>query len=782
MQNNYTKSVQDSIDYAYEIAREKGSNHVGTEHLLYGISKAEEGIATELLNDYGVTSDKIFVLIKQESAKKNLKLTETGKYKEIFALSEENRKKLELKEFGTEFLLFGIMKQAESSAVSILKQLCKDFQGLFNELLKVINSLSADTENELDNSALSSYGRNLNELAKNGKIEKIIGRDKEIQRIIQVLGRKNKNNPCVIGDAGVGKTAIVEGLAYNIVKGDVPQELKNKHIISLDLSLMIAGSKYRGEFEERIKKILEEAENLPDVILFIDEIHTIIGAGSAEGTLDVANILKPVLARGDIKIIGATTINEYRKHIEKDEALERRFQKVLVEEPTKAETLEILKGIKGSYEKFHNVLISDEVLLYVVEVSGRYINSRCFPDKAIDLLDETCAYCKSLVANKKSKNAKEDDKEPIDDNNFEEAIKLAKKAEKKTNEVALNKSVREITTQDVAKVLSNMIDIPVDEISKDEISKLKNLESNLSKQIIGQEEAIKLLSKAVKRGRSGIKDPKKPIGSFLFLGPTGCGKTETCKALAKLVFNSEDDIIKFDMSEYMEKHSVSKLIGAPPGYVGYEEGGLLTERVSKKPYSIVLFDEIEKAHPDIFNVLLQVLDEGTLTDSNGRKVDFKNTIIILTSNIGAKELFTNKKLGFTNTNSKSEKEDTKKSVMSEIKKSFNPEFINRLDEIVIFNKLTKEDIEKIADILIKETLSRISGKIDVIIDADLKNKIIDEGFSEEYGARPLKRSIKTYIENPIADYLIEHNSKRENCISVSYENGEVKIKWKNLEM
>ena len=775
MKNNYTKLVKEAIEIARGKAIEKNSNFIGTEHMLYAISSLEDCVASKILLNHGVTSTIIDSLIEKEKGRKKNNIEFSSKLKSIFDSCEDMCEKADILEYGTEHILFEIVKQKESSAINILNASVKDFQNLFDNIVEVVNSseMQEDThQSSFETSYLKQYSQNLNELAKDGIIERLIGRDEEITRVEQILGRKSKNNPCIVGEAGVGKTAIVEGLAYNIVHGNCPEFLKDKEIISLNLASLIAGSKYRGEFEERIKKVLKEIQDEKRYILFIDEIHTIIGAGSGEGSLDVANILKPFLTSGEFRIVGATTIKEYRKYIEKDEALERRFQKVLIEEPTIEETKNILIGIKESYEDYHNVEISNEVISHVVEMSGRYINSRSFPDKAIDLLDETCTFCKNKgKTNKKSETTIVDDKTEIE--SFEDKVKGLKNKKLNKSSKASAKKVK-VELSDVDKVLSNMTNIPVDEFSKDEIYKLKNLEKSLKEAIIGQDEAITSLSKAVKRGRSGIKDPKKPIGSFLFLGPTGCGKTETCKALAKNVFNKEDDIIRFDMSEYMEKHSVAKLIGAPPGYVGFEEGGLLTEKVLKKPYSIVLFDEIEKAHPDIFNILLQVLDDGILTDSNGRKVDFKNTIIILTSNIGAKELFSSKKLGFSSENEV--KGDNKKNVISEVKKEFNPEFINRLDEIIIFNKLTRDDILKIAELLISKTQERIKDKITIKITDNLKKEIINQGFSEEYGARPLKRAIQNLVENPVADYLIENRQGRKSVISLDYINGEVKIK------
>ncbi len=774
MSYRYISKIEEIINNAKKYALEKNSSFIGTEHLLYALSSYKDGMASQLLEEVGVKANQIDKLIIKMPGRKKSNIDYSPKYIEVFELCEEMCDKSGMKSYGTELILFSIMKQIESNAVNILKTLCKEFEILFEGVSKLVNDMAIKgIEDEMQmESVLQVYGKNLTELASKNKLEKVIGRENETKRVIDILGRKTKNNPCIIGEAGVGKTAIVEGLAQSIVDKSVPNWLLDKEIYELNLSLLVAGSKYRGEFEDRLKLVLDEVKKKENIILFIDEIHTIIGAGSAEGALDAANIIKPVLARGEIKVIGATTIKEYRKHIEKDDALSRRFQKIIIEEPNEEQTLSILNGIKPSYEQFHNIIISDDVIKFIIKSSKRYINNRFFPDKAIDLLDESCTFAK----NNHIKNAKKETKN--EELSFEEELKNSCKKVKVKKEKQVKKI--ELTKNDVAKVLSEMCMVPVDEITKNDISKLKNLQNDLSKLIIGQDEAISKISKAVKRGRSGVNDPKKPIGTFLFLGPTGCGKTETCKALAKLVFNSEDDIIRIDMSEYMEKYSVSKLIGSAPGYVGYEEGGVLTEKVNKKPYSIVLFDEIEKAHTDIFNILLQVLDEGYLVDSNGRKVDFRNTIIVLTSNIGAKELFSKKEFGFSTLNSSNDKkEEIKKNVMSEVKKVFNPEFINRLDEIIIFNKLEKEDIKKIAELIINDTKKRIEDKVKIEISENLKNEIVKEGFSEEYGARPLKRAIQKLVENPIADYLIESSEKHQSHISLDYKNGEVKILTKN---
>ncbi len=766
MDYKITKLLEEALDSADFFAKSVGSKYIGTEHMLYGIIDVQEGIAFRILSEAGVDRLKVASFVLIDKKRKTKKVSFSPKLNDAFEKADELRKNIGLEEFGTEVLLFSMLKQIDNNAIQILKEVCVDFQELFNKLTKVVNdTLIQNTEKIMEEAnSLNIYCRNLNELVSKEKIGEVFGRDKEIERILQILSRKEKNNPCLIGEAGVGKTAIVEGLVYNIVKGNVPQKFKDNIIYAVDISSMIAGSKYRGEFEDRLKRVIEDATANPNVILFIDELHTIIGTGSAEGSLDAANILKPLLARGELRIIGATTTEEYRKKIEKDSALERRFQTILVEEPTKEETKNILTKIKPLYEKYHNVVISNEVIDEIIDLSNRYIHDRFFPDKAIDILDEVC----SLTNNYKKRLQNETNKDEEDLDFFEKL-----NATKKDNNEKKAIKPKEIKIEDVRKVVSKISNVPVESLSKNEYAKLQSLENNLKKQIIGQDNAISLLAQAIKRGKSGVKDPKKPIGSFIFLGPTGCGKTETCKALAREIFNNENDIIRFDMSEYMEKHSVSKLIGAPPGYVGYEEGGLLTEKVRKKPYSIVLFDEIEKAHPDLFNILLQVLDDGMLTDSEGRKVDFKNTVIIMTSNIGAKEFSQNKKVGFNSEND-SEFEEIKKNVKSELKKTFSPEFINRIDDVIIFNKLNKDDIEKITQILVKQTLKRLE-EYNINVSKNLINQIVSEGFSKEYGARPIKRAIKDLIENPLADFIIESEGKNKT-IYMDYVNGKTKIK------
>ena len=774
MDYKYTKSVQRALDCAKEFAQNLGSEYIGSDHILYGLIESEESMAYEVLQKYGVTKFKVLSMIEKTGRSKKRNLSYSPRTIEMFDIAHDVCKTISSEYIGSEVLLFAMLKQIDSSAVEILKKCSNDFQEMFSDLTKIINEMVTQSAEDLfdEKTVLSTYGRNLNDLVQKNKIGDVFGREKEIDHVFQVLLRKTKNNPCLVGEAGVGKTAIVEGLAYKIVHNTAPHVFKNAIIYTLDISSMIAGSKYRGEFEERLKKALDEASSNPNIILFIDELHTIIGTGSAEGSLDAANILKPILARGELRLIGATTIDEYRKHIEKDSALERRFQKVFIEEPTKEETKEILINLKGSYEDFHNVIISEEIIDDVIELSSRYIHDRFFPDKAIDVLDEVCSLTNSKQKESKKDTIKAQIDTAIENNDVLEAIKLNQKIGAK------NQSVKrvEVKGDTVRNIISNWSGIPVGNISNNEYKVLANLEKKLKEEIIGQDKAIELVSKAIKRGKSGIKDPKKPIGSFLFLGPTGCGKTETCKALARELFGNEESIIRFDMSEYMEKHSVSKLIGSPPGYVGYDEGGQLTERVRKKPYSIVLFDEIEKAHPDIFNILLQILDDGILTDSNGRKTDFKNTIIIMTSNIGAREFSINKKLGF-NSESKDDYKEIEKNVMNALKKDVNPEFINRIDEIIVFNKLSREDIKTIAKQLISKTLNRLN-EIDVLIDDSIIEEVSNQGFSDEYGARPVKRAIQRLVENPLADYIIDSKGAKRSIVLL-YKNGTTKIELSN---
>ncbi len=710
-------------------------------------------------------------------------------------------------------MLIGIIKEGDSVAVRILINLNVNIKTIYEDILKVINETDSE-ENKIKNKnpkekestsfsqtpTLNQFGIDLTKMSKEGKLDKIIGRNEEIDRVIQILTRKTKNNPCLIGEPGVGKTAIAEGLAVKIAMGEVPQMLRNKRVVNLDISSMVAGSKYRGDFEERIKKSLAEVKKAGDVILFIDEIHTIVGAGSAEGAIDAANILKPILARGEVSLIGATTIDEYRKYIEKDAALERRFSPVVIEEPSIKSTIEILQGIRDKYEAHHNVSITDEAISSAVELSVRYITDRFLPDKAIDVIDEAASNARMIKYTRPEKlktlekgleEIIAEKKEAILNQEFEKAAELRDKEQKQSKKLDKEKekwndeNVRKVTVineDSIAEVISKWTNIPVKKITQDENEKLKNLEQELHKRVVGQNQAIEAVSKSIRRGRVGIKDPKRPIGSFLFLGPTGVGKTETSKALAEVLFGTEDAIIRVDMSEYMESHSTSKLIGSPPGYVGYEEGGYLTKKVKQKPYSIVLFDEIEKAHPDVMNMLLQILEDGRLTDSTGRIVNFKNTVIIMTSNVGAKLITDSKVLGFSNIETSEEKqktdyENTKKDIMQELKKEFRPEFINRIDEIIVFHKLEDDDIKKIVELMLTNLSKRLEEQgILVEFDESIKNYVIKQGTDKNYGARPLRRAIQTIVEDNITDAILDGKIIR-NVKKTMFENdGKVEFK------
>lgn len=707
-------------------------------------------------------------------------------------------------------MLIGLLREGDSLAVRALINLNVNIKEIYEDILKVISE-NVSEENKIKNKiekekkdtsfsqtpTLNQFGTDLTKNAKDGKLDPIIGRKEEIDRVIQILTRRTKNNPCLIGEPGVGKTAIAEGLAIKIAKDEVPQMLRNKRIVNLDISSMVAGSKYRGDFEERIKKSLNEVKKAKDVILFIDEIHTIVGAGSAEGAIDAANILKPILARGEISLIGATTIDEYRKYIEKDTALERRFSPVTIEEPTIESTIKMLKGIRDKYETHHNVKITDEAISAAVSLSVRYITDRFLPDKAIDVIDEAASNARMIKYTIPDKlKALEagltaiikEKEEAIYAQEFEKAAEIRDKEIKHRRRLEREKekwndeNVRAITTiteDNIAEVIAKWTNIPVKKITQDENDKLKNLENELHKRVVGQNQAIEAVSKSIRRGRVGVKDPNRPIGSFLFLGPTGVGKTETSKALAEVLFGTEDSIIRVDMSEYMESHSTSKLIGSPPGYVGYDEGGYLTKKVKQKPYSIVLFDEIEKAHPDVMNMLLQILEDGRLTDSTGRVVNFKNTVIIMTSNVGAKLITESKKLGFSNVGEnenevKVDYENTKKDVMQELKREFRPEFINRIDEIIVFHKLESEDIEKIVDLMLDNLIKRLEKQGYIIeIDDSVKKQVIKQGTDKNYGARPLRRAIQTVVEDNVTDAIIDGKIAINVKKTMFEENGQI---------
>lgn len=795
-----------------EIAKEFSITHnysfVGTEHILYGLVKEGEGLASKILSSQGLKPEYVEDEILRIDGVMNTLESDpefTPRAKRIIENSAKEAMRMGQNYVGTEHILLALMREIDSVAVRILIDTNIDPQRIFADLLRLLSedspvanysdssfSSSVDTNTP----TLNQYGKNLTALAKESKLDPVIGRKNEIQRIIEILSRRTKNNPVLIGEPGVGKTAVVEGLAQMIVDNKVPEILKNKKVVSLDMSAMIAGAKYRGDFEERLKNVLQEIKKAGNIILFIDEMHTIIGAGAAEGAMDAANILKPLLSRGEIQIIGATTLNEYRKHIEKDAALERRFQTVIVDEPTTEDTVKILSGLKDKYEAHHKVKITDEAIKAAVDLSERYINDRFLPDKAIDLIDEACSKIKLRTVtmpknildmeNKIEKVSKEKE-EAIISQSFEKAAKLRdeeKELKDKVNKARENWKKKEenkeasVNAEDIANVVSAWTKIPVTKLTKTESEKLKNLDLELKKRVIGQDDAVEALARAIKRARVGLQNENRPIGSFMFLGPTGVGKTELTKALAENLFGNENQLIRLDMSEFMEAHSVSKLIGSPPGYVGYDEGGQLTEQVRRKPYSIVLFDEIEKAHPDVFNMLLQILDDGRLTDSTGRTVSFKNTVIIMTSNAGARNIVEHHSIGFMNKeDSKKDYEKTRDEVMGELKKIFRPEFLNRLDDIIVFKKLSNESIEKITKIMLDEFIKRLEKKnIKVDVSDDVIKYISKVGFDDTYGARPLRRAIQSKIEDKFAEEMLDGNIKEDSNVKIDLNDDKIVIK------
>ena len=795
MTYKFTNSAQNVIEIAKEIAVELGHNYIGTEHILYGLTEEENGVASRVLENQGITPENVLEeienLIGRDDEKEITSLSFTPRTKRIIENAFVEARKLDSEYIGTEHILIGIMREADSIAVRIMLDLGINPQKLYNEIVKVLEedeNINMQDGGSNKNSGsynstptLNQYGTDLTKEASMGKLDPVIGRKNEIERVVQILSRRTKNNPCLIGEPGVGKTAVVEGLAEKIVQGDVPELLKNKRVVTIDLSSMVAGAKYRGDFEERIKKALNEVKKAGDVILFIDEIHTIVGAGSAEGAIDAANILKPLLARGEIQLIGATTLNEYRKYIEKDSALERRFSPVTVNEPTHEETVQILKGIRDKYEAHHNIKITDEAINSAVELSTRYINDRFLPDKAIDLIDEASSKIRLTSLEEpetikelenKIQNMNQEKEDAVKIQKFEKAAKLRdevnslkEELEKEKNKWKnkKTKTIPKLTEEDIAKVIASWTGIPAAKITQDENKKLKNLDKELHKRVIGQNEAVEAVAKAIRRSRVGLKNPNRPIGSFLFLGPTGVGKTELSKALAESLFGTEDSIIRIDMSEFMEPHSVAKLIGAPPGYVGFDDGGQLTEKIRRKPYSVILFDEIEKAHPDVMNMLLQILEDGRLTDSQGRTVNFKNTVIIMTSNIGARLITEKKSLGFANSSDEDEAkeyEDIKKNVMAELKKELRPEFINRIDDIIVFHKLNDDEIRSIIDLLLRNVEQRLVEQgLNIKIDKSVKELIAKKGVDKEFGARPLRRAIQNIVEDKLAEEILDGNIK-----------------------
>ena len=813
-ENKFTPRAEEVLRLSQEAAEEMGHGYVGSEHLLLGLIREEEGIAHRVLSEYGVT-DEMVCDVLQRSVGKGLSGAApsqglTPRAKSVVELAVSEAARMGSSYIGTEHLLMGILREGGNMALRILRTMGVDPKKMYSSIVKKLNDTphtvtsgvsAANRESDKKNKALAEFTRDLTEAARTGKLDPVIGRDKEIQRVIQILSRRTKNNPVLIGEPGVGKTAIAEGLAERIVSGDVPEELLDKKLLSLDLSGMVAGTKYRGEFEERIKNTLAEVKKAGNVILFIDELHTIVGAGSAEGAVDAANIIKPALGRGEIRVIGATTLNEYRKYIEKDAALERRFQPVTVGEPTPEATLEILKGLRDKYEAHHKLTITDEALEAAVQLSKRYIGDRFLPDKAIDLMDEAASQVR-MTAEASSPDLKaleekiaalhREKSEAVTAQDFEKAAQLRDIEKNYQEQVEIERdnwrkqmaqNRGSVTADDVAKVVAGWTGIPVTRLTEDESMRLLKLEEKLHQRVVGQDEAVNAVAKAIRRSRVGLKDPKRPIGSFLFLGPTGVGKTELCKTLAEAMFGDENAMVRIDMSEYMEKHTVSRLVGSPPGYVGHEEGGQLTEKVRRKPYSVVLFDEIEKAHEDVWNILLQILEDGIVTDSQGRKVDFKNTIIVMTSNVGAKNITADAaRLGF-DSGEKDEKETEevrfsriRDAVMADLKRTFRPEFLNRIDEIIVFRQLTEDNIRQIARRMLEVTGARMAQQgITLEADDDAVAELARDGFDPQYGARPLRRAIQSMVEDAVAEKMLEGELKSGDTAHVRLKDGKVVI-------
>ena len=811
-EKQYTRQAQEALNMARKIAAELKHPYVGTEHLLFGLKRIFTGVAGQVLDKNKVDEEQMqkamdILVSAPEAAQKTRKQLEySPRLRYILEESQNEAAQLASEKVGTEHLLIAMLKDGDCVATRMLMTLNVNIQKLFQDLLLAAGIDPKEyMENQKDGESvggmIDQYSTDLTQEAREGKLDPVIGREKEIARIMEILSRRTKNNPCLVGEPGVGKTAIVEGLARQIAEGIVPDSMKDKRIMVLDLPGMIAGSKYRGEFEERMKKLIREVKTAGNIILFLDELHTIIGAGGAEGAIDASNILKPSLARGEMQLIGATTLTEYRKYIEKDAALERRFQPVTVEEPTEEECVQILKGLKEKYEAHHDVEIEEDALKAAVHMSCRYINDRFLPDKAIDVLDESCSKVKlrgfkvpeNIVETEmrcgKLEQAKEAALKAGDIENASELHKEQKEAEKKLEQAKkrFNKKNEKkkvpVTEEDVADVISMWTRIPVTRLNESESERLKKLDKTLEKRVIGQEEAIQALSKAVKRGRVGLKDPARPIGSFLFLGPTGVGKTELSKALAEALFGNEEDMIRVDMSEYMEKHSVSKMIGSPPGYVGHEDGGQLSEKVRRNPYSVILFDEIEKAHPDVFNILLQVLDDGHITDSQGRKVDFRNTVIIMTSNVGAKAIIEPRKLGFTQQeDQKADYKRMKANVMDEVKQLFRPEFLNRIDEIIVFHPLNEDNMKKIVGLMCREVVQRAKEQLEItlVVRDSVKKHIVETGSDKKYGARPLRRAVQSQLEDKLAEALLNGEIKRGDHVEAGISKKEIKFIVKEI--
>ncbi len=799
----YTKKAEDAIRAGEELARELGHNYIGTEHLLYGLSSISEGVSGKILINSGLTPDKIKDAIIEVIGvgKSGSAITGfTPKVKKVIETAYMEARNESIGYIGTEHILLAILREGESVATRIMIMLNVEPNIILNEMDKMYFQDDFENTNDknLNNNVtptLNEFGRDLTQMARMGKIDPVIGRENELQRLIQILSRRTKNNPCLVGEPGVGKTAVVEGFAQRIISGDVPDALKDKRVITLDISSMVAGAKYRGDFEERLKKSLKEIVKSGNTIIFIDELHTIVGAGAAEGAIGAANILNPMLSRGELQLIGATTLNEYKKYIEKDSALERRFQPILVGEPTQLETVKILEGIKDKYEAHHKVIISEEVIKAAVNLSNRYINDRFLPDKAIDLIDEAASKIKLKSFTRPDKIKKLEDKinelkqekeQYVKAQEFEKAAQLRdkiKEQESKFNDEMEkwnsknDTDIVELKVDDIADIISLWTGIPAKQLTKTEQERLRNLEEILHERVIGQDEAVSAVAKAIKRGRVGLKDPKRPIGSFIFLGPTGVGKTELAKVLATSLFGDENAMIRVDMSEFMEQHTVSKLIGSPPGYVGFEEGGQLTEKIRRKPYSVILFDEIEKAHPDVLNILLQILDDGQLTDGQGKKVNFKNTVVIMTSNVGAKLITDKNTIGFDNKQKEEEKyTDIKNKVMKELKTTFKPEFLNRIDDIIVFHQLGKENLVDIVNIMLKDFMKRLEeNDIKVSFNKNVAGYVVDKGYDIAYGARPLKRTIQSHIEDKLAQEILDGKIQKGDSVKLKIKDDKVVI-------
>ncbi|MBS6546796.1 MAG: ATP-dependent Clp protease ATP-binding subunit [Butyricicoccus pullicaecorum] len=813
-QNRFTERAAEALRLAQETAGQMGHSYVGSEHLLTGLAKESGGIANKVLTEFGVTPEKIEAEIEKMTGKGTPDLSApqglTPRTKKIVELAVMTANQLGVSYVGTEHLLLGLIREGQNVALSVLRALGVDVQKLYASLLQAVGGAEEDVTMAEGGSqpqgasaggagkTLDKFGKDLTKAAREGKLDPVIGRKDEIDRVIQILSRRTKNNPALVGDPGVGKTAVAEGLAQKIVSGDVPENLKGKRLIALDLTGMIAGTKYRGEFEERIKSVLDELQNSKDVILFIDELHMIVGAGAAEGAVDAANILKPALARGDIQVIGATTLDEYRKNIEKDSALERRFQPVTINEPSPEDAVQILKGLRDRYEAHHRIKISDEAIQAAVKLSVRYVSGRQLPDKAIDLIDEACSRVRmknmtpppdlqSLEDALKATQAHKE--EAVKAQDYEQAAKLRDEENTKKKEIEdkrkaweseQTKTHGEVSEEDIAEVIAGWTGIPAARITEDEGERLLHLEDTLHARVIGQDEAVTAVAKAIRRGRVGLRDPKRPIGSFIFLGPTGVGKTELCKTLAEALFGDENAMVRIDMSEYMEKHSVSRMIGSPPGYVGYDEGGQLTEKVRRKPYSVILFDEIEKAHPDVFNILLQILEDGILTDGQGRKVDFKNTVVIMTSNIGAHKITgkARKSLGFSEGAAEEEQtfEKIKEEVLADLKQAFRPELLNRIDDIIVFNRLNEDEIAQIADGMLKAVAERMTEMEITMTWTDAARKhLAKAGFDPIYGARPLRRAIQSQVEDLVAEEFLKGTIARGQHVVLDAADGKLTL-------